>query len=1510
MKFVFTILFLIVCFNSIYSQEIKDYPVATKRPHSIILHKDTIKQPYFWMKEKNTPEVVNYLEEENFYTERKMKPYAILQKKIFEEMRSMIKEDNKTRYNKNDNYYYYQRTISDKEYPILCRKKGDTTANEQVYLDLNKIASEIGYFNLSSSAISKNNQLFVYVAVTDGGDFGKLYIKDIEKDTFLLDQISNVGSFKLMEDNQHILYSKRDATNQLGNQLYVHKIGSDTLTDIKLFSSSKKSETLSFYITESKKYLILMTTSFKRTEQVLVLDLEKGFESPLVEVFKGREEIRFYTNHIKGESFVVYSNEKAPNFQIKNVNLLTDKKEEIILPEDKNGELTNLIYKNDYLLYSHSMKGVNRLSFMNTKTKVVKSIPIIDSSGVMNFSDVMEKDSTHFEFTFSSMKTISTAYRYDLVKDSFYVVERDTFEFFKESDYITERVWTISRDGEKVPVDLIYPKGFKKDGSHPMYLTGYGCYGTNLDPTFQFLSTFYLKRGFSFGIVHVRGESFLGDSWHRSGMLDWKKNTFNDFEDATRYLIKEKYTSNKRVVAQGGSAGGMLMGAIANQAPDLYGAIIADVPFVNTLEDMQDTLWPNIKLHFEEIGNPYNKLEYNYIKSYSPLHNIKKQAYPPMLVTTGYNDSRVPYWSPAQYVARLREMKTDTNLLLLKTEMGSGHFGGSGRYTAMKEYAFKIAFMLQALGIQENYLQIKGQIIDENNRPITYATIQVQGTDESTTTDYNGEFSFDIQATTKLPVLLIEAVGFKNKRFAFDQKTRVKGLKITLVSNSKLLKTIVIDKSKNFANEVIKKANKRKDYYDRLIDNYSVNIYHKSVGQLDSVPKNIELLGIKVIKIDNDSLKGIVYMAESVAKYDFKKPDLFKEVVLSSRVVGDKSQIDQNRNYSHQYNFYQDLVEIFGLEKRFVSPIADGSMFIYKYKYVTEFNDGEDLIYVIKVEPRNLSEAAFAGHIYIKDKTYDIHSLDLYLTKRSGIPVDTARFIIQNKLINDSISLPKNSHIEVKDKILNIKMTRRMDAKYYSHEVNKGFPKKYFDRQVYKVEEGVNKKDSIYWKENRKITFSDKEVDFENRRKKMLDTMKISGDSDTVKKKNSKAKKFLNSFFLNGFRYEFKNQSSLSVESAISKIRYNTVEGFSKTLLMNYYKPIKDSVDSSLVKSHLFEFVNRYGFSSNKYFGNFGYQYNNYSKQQVFNTEIGDYIFQFNENIPIDPFVNTIYSIFDKRNYMKQYAKQFVKLSFSDQLLSGPFVKFSAEFAHRYALQNHDSLTWIKKTAHFTSNNPLNPLNDQLSFVDNNILKLSFSGSYKIGERYEIIFKQRNSLGSKYPRINWLIEQGIGNTFNYTQFELSLDQTIRLGYWGKFSFDFHGGTFLNKKEMNFIDYKHFNGNQTLFLKNGINAASNANFNYFNALDYYSFSTNDAYLELHVQHRFLGVVLNKIPLIKRLNFSELVGLNAVYTSNNRKYQEIYFGVENVAKVFRIDFVAPYLPGTPFKPVIRIGITKAF
>ena len=236
--------------------------------------------------------------------------------------------------------------------------------------------------------------------------------------------------------------------------------------------------------------MILTLSTFNRTEQVLVLDLEKGFGSPFVEVFKGRDIIRYYINHIEGESFVVYTNENAPNFQIKNVNLLTNKKEKIILPEDKYGELNNLMYKNDYLLYSHSTKGVNRLSFMNIKTKAVKSIPIIDSAGVMNFADLMEKDSTHFEFTFSSMKTIAATYRYDLVRDSFYIVERDSFDFFKETDYVTERVWTLSRDGEKVPVDLIYPKGFKKDGSHPMYLTGYGCYGNNLDPTFQFLSTF------------------------------------------------------------------------------------------------------------------------------------------------------------------------------------------------------------------------------------------------------------------------------------------------------------------------------------------------------------------------------------------------------------------------------------------------------------------------------------------------------------------------------------------------------------------------------------------------------------------------------------------------------------------------------------------------------------------------------------------------------------------------------------------------------------------------------------------------------------------------------------------------------------------------------------------------------------------------------------------------------------------------------------------------------------
>ena len=1511
-------LFILTLFSSLlsFSQE-KEYPTATKNPYYYITHGDSLLQNYHWMRKRDTPEIINYLSEENTYTDFKMKHSSILQKKLFEEFRAMMKENHKTKYRKDSIFYYYSKSIQDQEHTIFCRKKGDTSAVEQVYLNPNTLAKDLGYFKIDDTQLSEDHQFIYYRVNSDGGDFGALHMKHIDKDSTLKDVIENVGDFIVLNDNKTIFYSKKDALHKLGSQLFLHLIGSDTIQDIKLFESFNDRATISFYLSVSKRYLFIVNSYMNHTGAIYAIDL-KGDKTKLIKIYDGKNGVSYSVNHFKGEWFTVFTNENAPNYLVKEIRLLGDKKEQVILPEDKHTMLLSSQQKMNYLFLTRRKNAKNELFIHDLTTKQTIQIPQIDSSGHQFFTDILPKDSTMVEFGMSSLKEVGKNFLYNLKTNAYVLKELDSIKGYRPENYVTERIWAPSRDGKKIPVDIVYPKGMKRDGNNPLYITGYACYGMTEEPTFNPMAIPYLKRGFVYALAHPRGENILGEAWHTDGMLDKKENTIHDFVDATKFLIQQKYTKEKRIVAQGGSAGGLLMGGIANESPDLYGAIIADVPFVNTLEDMLDTLWPNIRAHFAELGNPYKKNEYHFLKSYSPLHNIKQQAYPAMLVTNGYNDSRVPFWAAAQYTAKLRTLKTDTNLLLLKTNMNSGHGGAAGRYGAIKDEAFKIAFAMQAVGIKENYVALNGKVVDAKGDPIPYANVFIEGTSNGTVTNTNGDFYVELKQGQQ-PVLVIQSIGYNRIKYPIGPKTRINEIKITLTSQLQEIQEVYVSaKAKNLGTEIIRKANKRRTHYDKMFDNYSVDVYLKGATRLDSIPKKLPKF-IKVSDLPDSNDLGLMELTESVASYHFKRPDDYKEEMKSSRIAGVKQGVSYNRVNEVKLNFYANGVNLDRYtEHNFVSPIADGGILLYKYRLESTFFEDGNEIYKIKVTPRNKSEKVFEGYVYIQDKTFNIHSLDLFITKRQGIDFIDTLYIKQTYgLVNDSVSVPLSVKTNARIKFFGFDAGMVNVGTFYNYQLNKRFDKKFFRKQVFSMDADATKKDSVYWEKVRPVVFTKEERKFNTKAANKKDTIR-NIDSTYLKNRN---KLTIGKLLLSGYDYK----SKFTFSPLLPSINYNTVEGWNNKVEIGLQK-IKSKGDSNNRFMYDFDFfpskdyvklIGRYGLDSKKGYGKLIVGRHDELNQRDIEFMAEKYCYQYNQSEPIYPIVNTFYTLIARENYMKLVEKTAFSISYSDLLVSGPQLKFKLEFAQRSPLVNHSYQFWSNKFENkLTSNNPLNPTSNEPAFAPHQVLILSTSGSYTFGERYELIFgNRREPIGSRYPTIYWKASQGIpvlNSKIGYTHTELGIGKSLKLGYWGKMNIDVIAGGFLNRSAMNFIDFKHFNGNQTLILKNGTFEGEDDNnrkqLNAFNALDYYSLSTNSNYLELHVQHRFLGILTAKLPLINRLKLAEVVGFNALYTPV-RNYQEVYVGIDNLFKVIRLDFVASYKAGEKLITQVRIGVKKA-
>jgi oligopeptidase B len=672
-------------------------PVARKLPKTETVHGDTRVDDYSWLRDKQNPEVAAYLEAENAYTDAVMAQTSAFQDALYKEMLGRIKEtDEEVPYRKGG-YFYYSRTEAGKQYPIHCRKQGSLDAPEQVTLDLNALAVGQKFMALGAYSVSDDGRLLAYSTDDTGFRQYTLYVKDLTSGTTGPKIAERVGSAAWAADGKTLFYTVEEDQTKRQYQLYRHVLGSGK-HDL-VYEEKDESFNVGVYRTRSQKYLVLGLGSLTTSEaRVLPADQPAG-EWALV---APRVHDQEYDLDHHGDSFYIRVNDTGRNFRLVQTPVSATGREnwKEVVPQRADVMLENVDFFQDFYVLSEREHGLPQFRVRDIKSGATRDIEFPEPAYSASAGANPEFASTQFRYRYQSLVTPASTFDYDTeTRASKLLKEQAVLGGYDRTQYVSERLLATAKDGVKVPISIVYRKGLKRDGKAPLYLYAYGSYGFPLPVNFSSNRLSLLDRGVTVALAHIRGGGDLGKGWHDDGRMMKKKNTFTDFIACAEFLDAEKYTSADRTVIEGGSAGGLLMGAVTNMRPDLWKAVVSKVPFVDVINTMLDESLPLTVGEFEEWGNPKKPDEYAYIKSYCPYTNLAKQAYPSILVKTSFNDSQVMYWEPAKYVAKLRTLKTDAHPLLLKTNMAAGHGGASGRYDFLREVAFDFAYILGQLGI-------------------------------------------------------------------------------------------------------------------------------------------------------------------------------------------------------------------------------------------------------------------------------------------------------------------------------------------------------------------------------------------------------------------------------------------------------------------------------------------------------------------------------------------------------------------------------------------------------------------------------------------------------------------------------------------------------------------------------------------------------------------------------------------------------------------------------------------
>ena len=821
----------------------------------------------------------------------------------------------------------------------------------------------------------------------------------------------------------------------------------------------------------------------------------------------------------------------------------------------------------------------------------------------------------------------------------------------------------------------------------------------------------------------------------------------------------------------------------------------------------------------------------------------------------------------------------------------------------MNKSLLSLFLVLFSMVLSAQQVLVSGKITDEKNQALSFSSVLVKGSTQGTNANADGFYSLKLAPGTY--ELIFQYVGYKKK----VEKVIVDGNTIKNVSlspESYELKEVVIKDGEDPAYAVIRAAIKKRKFYLNEVNAFTCKAYIKGLQRLKDFPKKM----VKLInamnsggeKIDS-TLLGVVYLSESETKYHYRKPNDEKEIMYSSRVSGDNKAFSFNQVSDMKFSVYENLITLDGLSDRpFISPINENALLSYRYKLLgTTFEDGR-MLNKIEITPKRKTDPCFRGIIYIQENTWRVHSADVYLTKDAKIDfVDTLHIKQLNAPVNDSIWMPTGLNMTFNFKVFGFVGDGYFNAVFSDYDMNPVFPKKFFKNEVLKVEDGANKKDTGYWKESRPVPLTyEEQADY--RKKDSIGAIKNTDRyKDSIDRKGNKLT--LNDLIL-GYSYnKTAKQFSLNTSGLLtSGVQYNTIEGINASIKVNMTKRYEDR------RSHDLATTVRYGFSNYLWGGTANWKYVfKPEKFESVNVKVGTTAQQFNGNDPINATMNTSYTLFDNENFMKLYKKSYASFGYRKELINGLIVNFNTEYAERSSLRNTAFDLWVdNKTKLFTSNDPLRPNTDDSSFAVNNsfIVELGFSIRFK--QKYYTRPHQKIIVGSKFPIINVQYTKaipGLNTKADYDLAKMVIDDNIKLGLFGTFAYRLKGGYFLTSKYVEFMDYKHFDGNQTIL-------ANNDYLNSFKLLPYYTYSTKNWYAEAHAEHHFNGFIFNKVPLLKKYRIQEVVGGHVLFNDKLDQYYEINFGIEHILQIIRIDYILGYGPNGAFNQGFVIGLGLEF
>ncbi|MEE8126700.1 MAG: S9 family peptidase [Nitrospirales bacterium] len=677
-------------------------PQARRISHRLEEHGHVRTDEYYWLNDRKNPKVLEYLRAENAYAAALRSHTKDLEQTLFEEIKGRIKQTDLSVPFKQDDYVYYTRYEEGKEYALYCRKKGSSTSPEEVMVDGNVLATGHEYFSLGNWMVSSGQDILAYAIDTQGRRIYSICFKHLTTGETWSEVIPSVtGNFEWANDNQTLLYARQDPDTLRSFQIYRHTLGTDPEQDKLVYEESDP--TFSVHVTKSKSKRFLLIASHQTlTSEVWYVDAETP--AATFQVLHPRERGHEYDVDHLGDHFFIRTNDQAKNFRLmKTRGNATEKSQwQEVIPHRENVFLEGFELFRDYLVLEERRQGLIHLRILQGDEMQAHELDFGEPAYLVALGDNLEIDTPYLRFGYTSMTTPMTIYDYHMeTREKVFLKQEEVLGNFQISHYQTERLMASAPDGAAIPISLVYRKGFIRNGTHPLLLYGYGAYGASMDASFSISRLSLLDRGFVYAIAHIRGGEELGRQWYEDGKLFKKKNTFTDFIACAEFLIQQGYSAPQRLFALGGSAGGLLMGAVMNMRPDLFHGVVAQVPFVDVGTTMLD---PNIPLttgEYDEWGDPNQQDYYNYMLSYSPYDNVERKAYPHLLVTAGLHDSQVQYWEPAKWVAKLRAFKTDPHRLLLVTNMEAGHSGASGRFKRYEETAMMYAFLLDLAGLAD-----------------------------------------------------------------------------------------------------------------------------------------------------------------------------------------------------------------------------------------------------------------------------------------------------------------------------------------------------------------------------------------------------------------------------------------------------------------------------------------------------------------------------------------------------------------------------------------------------------------------------------------------------------------------------------------------------------------------------------------------------------------------------------------------------------------------------------------